>query len=84
MELLRATRLQNRPSISISFIARLMITIIIIIFYFITIIITNMITNVITNVTMIKGPNANKWSSSLTDSDLVKGTVVLVNMNVPR
>ena len=33
---------------------------------------------------MMKGPNANKWSSSLTNSDLVKGTVVLVNMNVPR
>jgi len=31
-----------------------------------------------------QGPNANKWSSSLTNSDLVKGTVVLVNMNVPR
>ena len=31
-----------------------------------------------------QGPNANKWSSSLTNSDLVKGTVVLVSMNVPR
>ena len=42
------------------------------------------INNIIFSDLTSKGPNANKWSSSLTGSTLVKGTVVLPNMNVPR
>ena len=76
-ELSRATLPHSPPSISISFTVR-WVFFIDIIFFNITIHIAIIVT------TMIKGPNANKWSSSLTDSDLVKGTVVLVNMNVPR
>ena len=74
-ELSRATLPHSLPSISISFTVRWV--------FFIDIIIHIAIIN-INITTMLKGPNANKWSSSLTDSDLVKGTVVLVNMNVPR
>ena len=45
---------------------------------------TIVMNNIIFSDLISKGPNANKWSSSLTGSTLVKGTVVLPTMNVPR
>ena len=50
----------------------------------ITITHTVVMNNIIFSDLTSKGPNANKWSSSLTGSTLVKGTVVLPTMNVPR
>ena len=56
----------------------------VIIFNATTITHTIVINNIIFSDLTSKGPNANKWSSSLTGSTLVKGTVVLPTMNVPR